>query len=199
MVSRELMFFEEQGIFGRVRESESVCVPDLPETLSPSIPVNRGPTVVKYYRLTTKRSRALNMIGIQHIARTVARRCIVNLTICRLNPPYLQTPYAAAPTSTQGEIDGVDGEMEGEIERARESSVLNTGDSLAQDKVIKKRNSARRDYIIAILSFQKCVIQSDPHLVTSSGERVLVTKSGWALNRGQIPLISSIGGNLSCH
>eukprot|EP00116_Pleurobrachia_bachei_P002149 sb/3462411/ len=30
----------------------------------------------------------------------------------------------------------------------------------------------------------------DPHLVTSSGERVLVTKSGWALNRGQIPLIS---------
>eukprot|EP00116_Pleurobrachia_bachei_P008544 sb/3468806/ len=32
--------------------------------------------------------------------------------------------------------------------------------------------------------------ESDPHLVTSSGERVLVTKSGWALNRGQIPLIS---------
>eukprot|EP00116_Pleurobrachia_bachei_P006624 sb/3466886/ len=42
-------------------------------------------------------------------------------------------------------------------------------------------------------------LKSDPHLVTSSGERVLVTKSGWALNRGQIPLISSIGGNLSCH
>eukprot|EP00116_Pleurobrachia_bachei_P012204 sb/3472466/ len=35
---------------------------------------------------------------------------------------------------------------------------------------------------------------SDPDLVTSSGERVLVTKSGWALNRGQIPFISYIGG-----
>eukprot|EP00116_Pleurobrachia_bachei_P016021 sb/3476283/ len=33
-------------------------------------------------------------------------------------------------------------------------------------------------------------VQSDPDLVTSSGERVLVTKSGLALNRGQIPLIS---------
>eukprot|EP00116_Pleurobrachia_bachei_P004248 sb/3464510/ len=43
------------------------------------------------------------------------------------------------------------------------------------------------------------VVQSDPDLVTSSGERVLVTKSGWPLNRGQIPLISCIGGNLSCH
>eukprot|EP00116_Pleurobrachia_bachei_P017265 sb/3477527/ len=42
-------------------------------------------------------------------------------------------------------------------------------------------------------------VQSDPDLVTSSGERVLVTKSGWALNRGQIPLISYIGGNLSRH
>eukprot|EP00116_Pleurobrachia_bachei_P016880 sb/3477142/ len=42
-------------------------------------------------------------------------------------------------------------------------------------------------------------LQSDPDLVTSSGERVLVTKSGWPLNRGQIPLISYIGGNLSCH
>eukprot|EP00116_Pleurobrachia_bachei_P009458 sb/3469720/ len=30
---------------------------------------------------------------------------------------------------------------------------------------------------------------SGPDLVTSSGERVLVTKSGWPLNRGQIPLI----------
>eukprot|EP00116_Pleurobrachia_bachei_P013710 sb/3473972/ len=39
----------------------------------------------------------------------------------------------------------------------------------------------------------------DPDLVTSSGERVLVTKSGWPLNRGQIPLISYIGGSLSCH
>eukprot|EP00116_Pleurobrachia_bachei_P018601 sb/3478863/ len=37
------------------------------------------------------------------------------------------------------------------------------------------------------------------NLVTSSGERVLVTKSGWPLNRGQIPLISYIGGTLSCH
>eukprot|EP00116_Pleurobrachia_bachei_P014014 sb/3474276/ len=35
--------------------------------------------------------------------------------------------------------------------------------------------------------------------LTSLGERVLVTKSGWPLNRGQIPLISYIGGNLSCH
>eukprot|EP00116_Pleurobrachia_bachei_P004622 sb/3464884/ len=43
------------------------------------------------------------------------------------------------------------------------------------------------------------LLQSDPDLVTSSGERVLVTKSGWSLNRGQIPLISYIGGNLSCH
>eukprot|EP00116_Pleurobrachia_bachei_P014140 sb/3474402/ len=42
-------------------------------------------------------------------------------------------------------------------------------------------------------------MQSDPGLVTSSGERVLVTKSGWPLNRGQISLISGIGGNLSCH
>eukprot|EP00116_Pleurobrachia_bachei_P000859 sb/3461121/ len=33
------------------------------------------------------------------------------------------------------------------------------------------------------------IIQSDPDLVTSSGERVLGTKSGWALNRGQITLI----------
>eukprot|EP00116_Pleurobrachia_bachei_P002913 sb/3463175/ len=32
--------------------------------------------------------------------------------------------------------------------------------------------------------------QSDPDLATSSGERVSVTKSGWPLNRGQIPLIS---------
>eukprot|EP00116_Pleurobrachia_bachei_P001072 sb/3461334/ len=40
-------------------------------------------------------------------------------------------------------------------------------------------------------------IQSDPDLVTSSGERVLGTKSGWPLNRGQIPLISHIGRNLS--
>eukprot|EP00116_Pleurobrachia_bachei_P007930 sb/3468192/ len=32
------------------------------------------------------------------------------------------------------------------------------------------------------------IVQSDPDLVTSTGERVLVTKSGWALNRGQIPL-----------
>eukprot|EP00116_Pleurobrachia_bachei_P016300 sb/3476562/ len=38
-----------------------------------------------------------------------------------------------------------------------------------------------------------------PIYVTSSGKRVLVTKSGWPLNRGQIPLISYIGGNLSCH
>eukprot|EP00116_Pleurobrachia_bachei_P018225 sb/3478487/ len=38
------------------------------------------------------------------------------------------------------------------------------------------------------------VVPSDPDLVTSSGERVLVTKSGWPLNRGQIPLISYIGG-----
>eukprot|EP00116_Pleurobrachia_bachei_P012738 sb/3473000/ len=42
-------------------------------------------------------------------------------------------------------------------------------------------------------------LKSDPDLVTPSGERVLVTKSGWPLNRGQIPLISYIGGNLSCH
>eukprot|EP00116_Pleurobrachia_bachei_P013281 sb/3473543/ len=40
------------------------------------------------------------------------------------------------------------------------------------------------------------IVQSDPDLVTSSGERVLVTKSGWPLNRGQIPLISYIGGNI---
>eukprot|EP00116_Pleurobrachia_bachei_P001048 sb/3461310/ len=38
--------------------------------------------------------------------------------------------------------------------------------------------------------------QSDPDLVTFPGERVLVTKSGRALNYGQIPLISYIGGNL---
>eukprot|EP00116_Pleurobrachia_bachei_P008928 sb/3469190/ len=43
------------------------------------------------------------------------------------------------------------------------------------------------------------LLQSDPDLVTSSGEMVLVTKSGWALNRGQITLISYIGGNLLCH
>eukprot|EP00116_Pleurobrachia_bachei_P003985 sb/3464247/ len=42
-------------------------------------------------------------------------------------------------------------------------------------------------------------IDSDPDLVTYSGERNLGTKSGLALNRGQIPLISYIGGNLSCH
>eukprot|EP00116_Pleurobrachia_bachei_P007875 sb/3468137/ len=36
---------------------------------------------------------------------------------------------------------------------------------------------------------------SDPDLVTSLGERVLVTKSGWPLNRGQILLVSYIGGN----
>eukprot|EP00116_Pleurobrachia_bachei_P014259 sb/3474521/ len=42
-------------------------------------------------------------------------------------------------------------------------------------------------------------LQTDPDLVTSSGERILVTKSGWALNRGQITLISHIGGNLLCH
>eukprot|EP00116_Pleurobrachia_bachei_P003294 sb/3463556/ len=35
--------------------------------------------------------------------------------------------------------------------------------------------------------------KSDPDLVTSSGERVLVTKSGWSLNRGQIPLVSITG------
>eukprot|EP00116_Pleurobrachia_bachei_P009352 sb/3469614/ len=43
------------------------------------------------------------------------------------------------------------------------------------------------------------VLQSDPDLVASSEERVLSTKSGWPLNRGQIPLISYIRGNLSCH
>eukprot|EP00116_Pleurobrachia_bachei_P005006 sb/3465268/ len=42
-------------------------------------------------------------------------------------------------------------------------------------------------------------IQSDPDLMTSLGERVLVTKSGWPLNRGQITLISYIGGNLPCY
>eukprot|EP00116_Pleurobrachia_bachei_P005333 sb/3465595/ len=42
-------------------------------------------------------------------------------------------------------------------------------------------------------------VQTDPDLVTSSGERILGTKSGLALNRGQIPLIFYIGGNLSCH
>eukprot|EP00116_Pleurobrachia_bachei_P009996 sb/3470258/ len=41
--------------------------------------------------------------------------------------------------------------------------------------------------------------ESNPDLATSSGERVLVTKSGWPLNQGQIPLVSYIGGNLSCH
>eukprot|EP00116_Pleurobrachia_bachei_P014537 sb/3474799/ len=35
----------------------------------------------------------------------------------------------------------------------------------------------------------QCQVQSDPDLVISSGERVLGTKSGWALNRGQITLI----------
>eukprot|EP00116_Pleurobrachia_bachei_P012721 sb/3472983/ len=54
--------------------------------------------------------------------------------------------------------------------------------------------------LINILNSHKWrYVQSDPDLVTSSGERVLGTKSGWPLNRGQIPLISYIGGNLSCH
>eukprot|EP00116_Pleurobrachia_bachei_P011698 sb/3471960/ len=35
--------------------------------------------------------------------------------------------------------------------------------------------------------------------LTSSEERVLGTKSGWSLNRGQITLISYIGGNLCGH
>eukprot|EP00116_Pleurobrachia_bachei_P014033 sb/3474295/ len=51
------------------------------------------------------------------------------------------------------------------------------------------------DYLVV----PRLIIQSDPDLVTSSGERVLVTKSGWPLNRGEITLISYIGGNLSCH
>eukprot|EP00116_Pleurobrachia_bachei_P013825 sb/3474087/ len=40
------------------------------------------------------------------------------------------------------------------------------------------------------LQMEETLLQSDPDLVTSSGESVLVTKSGghWALNRGQIPL-----------
>eukprot|EP00116_Pleurobrachia_bachei_P014531 sb/3474793/ len=47
------------------------------------------------------------------------------------------------------------------------------------------------------MSTKPKLVQSDPDLVTSSGERNLGTKSGLALNRGQILLISYIGGNLS--
>eukprot|EP00116_Pleurobrachia_bachei_P017288 sb/3477550/ len=52
------------------------------------------------------------------------------------------------------------------------------------------REGAKGLYRVGQKYQQNKLIQSDPHLVTSSGERVLVTKSGWALNRGQIPLIS---------
>eukprot|EP00116_Pleurobrachia_bachei_P000394 sb/3460656/ len=40
-------------------------------------------------------------------------------------------------------------------------------------------------------------VQSDPDLVTPDLVAPRVTKSGWPLNRGQIPLISYVGGNLS--
>ena len=38
------------------------------------------------------------------------------------------------------------------------------------------------------------IIQSDPDLTAPSGERVLSVKSGYPLNRGQILLISCVGG-----
>eukprot|EP00116_Pleurobrachia_bachei_P005528 sb/3465790/ len=59
--------------------------------------------------------------------------------------------------------------------------------------VERRRRRRRRKSDPAVIFYLN--IQSDPDLVTSSGERVLVTKSGWALNWGQIPLISYIGGN----
>eukprot|EP00116_Pleurobrachia_bachei_P007073 sb/3467335/ len=46
--------------------------------------------------------------------------------------------------------------------------------------------------------FDDFAIQSDPDLGTPSGEMLLSTKSGCPLNRGQIRLISYIGGKKSC-
>eukprot|EP00116_Pleurobrachia_bachei_P010106 sb/3470368/ len=60
--------------------------------------------------------------------------------------------------------------------------------------------------LFAILGpFRHNVLAKEKHITVGprfsdilGGERIL-GKSGWALNRGQIPLISYNGGNLSCH
>eukprot|EP00116_Pleurobrachia_bachei_P019004 sb/3479266/ len=71
--------------------------------------------------------------------------------------------------------------------------VANKGTALC---LVERRLSRPQSHHLSLtLHFN---FQSDPDLVTSSGEMNLGTKSGLALNRGQIPLISYIGG-LSCH
>eukprot|EP00116_Pleurobrachia_bachei_P010002 sb/3470264/ len=63
---------------------------------------------------------------------------------------------------------------------------------IAQEPNIKPRKFTKTDRVVVIFPTDhlyirwSCIlyIQSDPYLVTSSGERVLGTKSGWALNRG---------------
>eukprot|EP00116_Pleurobrachia_bachei_P003203 sb/3463465/ len=59
--------------------------------------------------------------------------------------------------------------------------------NLLSDKHMLKLMKANPDGCKTCLTLIISEIQSDSDLVTSSGERVLVTKSGWPLNRGQIP------------